>query len=112
MDSKDKMLADLRKTVTDLRVIVSKKDQELALVKGALKDAQDASAGINAVRNSLSDERELTKQLSGNIETLKQSLASYKEANDNLRSLNLTLQTENAKLKESPVINPENFKTE
>jgi len=92
MDSKDKAIADLRKQVQVLTAAVAPREMQIKKLWERCADYERRETGIDAVRNSLQAERELTLQLNGQLETVKGQVKSLQEENATLKELNLKLQ--------------------
>jgi predicted RNase H-like nuclease (RuvC/YqgF family) len=92
MDSKDKMLADLKKNISDLKNIIPQKDKQISTLKATLDKFNSEIDSVNAVRASLYKERELNIQLSYQIATLKTQISSLQDENSSLKEMNLKLQ--------------------
>jgi predicted RNase H-like nuclease (RuvC/YqgF family) len=92
MDSKDKLIADLRKQVQVLSNGIPPREAQISKLRNELLNFQASAAGVDAVRNSLQAERELTVQLNGQLETLKKQVVSLQEENEQLKQMNLNLQ--------------------
>jgi methyl-accepting chemotaxis protein len=92
MDSKDKRISDQIHAIAHANSIILQRNQQIKKLSDTLTVYEENATGIDAVRASLQQERELTVQLNLQLETLKKHTESLQQENDTLKRINLKLQ--------------------